>query len=76
MKFGIAIIALAAICLAIFGIGYLAHAAWDRLRSRPPKPGCRHEVTSDIRWTEEGWVSVCLLCRAWIYHGDGQHPTK
>lgn len=67
------------ICGGIFAIGYLAHELWNAVIGWLVQPsrdqGCKHEVTSDIRWTEDGWVSVCLVCREWIYYGDGEHPT-
>ena len=67
--------------LTMIGIGVvlfvIAAAAFFAFgwRTRKQVEKCRHEVTSDIRWTEEGWVSVCLVCRDWLYHGDDQYPT-
>lgn len=40
------------------------------LKKRPPETGCKHHVTSDWRWSQDGWVKVCLVCREWIYGGE------
>lgn len=39
-------------------------------RRTPPRSGCIHELQSSPRWTQDGWVTVCLMCREWIYRGD------
>ena len=57
----------------VFAAGYFGHALWDRVIDTDPP--CKHEVTSDMRWTQDGWVKVCLVCRDWLYFGDGEHPT-
>lgn len=37
---------------------------------------CRHDVTSGVHWTQDGWVDICLVCCEWIYYGDSEHPVK
>lgn len=29
-----------------------------------------------MTWTQDGWVSVCLDCEAWLYYGDGPLPAR
>lgn len=31
---------------------------------------CDHALQTPKRWTQDGWVSICLICREWTYHGD------
>lgn len=57
-------------CIAIACVGYGAHALWHWITHRPAAPTCRHDVQSNARWTQDGWVTVCLVCREWLYHGD------
>ena len=74
---GLMFVAVIVLCVLfvglIFGIGYLAHALWDRFcrwGDTLNDAGCCHSVQSDSRWTQDGWVTVCLQCREWLYHGD------
>lgn len=60
------IIVLAAGAIACFAI--ILIIAWRMRRDDPWC--CGHEVQSNLRWTQDGWVTVCLICRDWIYHGD------
>ncbi len=66
----------------LIGLGLLVLAmlffAWRSERSADlaDEPGCRHDVTCGIHWTAEGWTDICLVCRQWIYYGDGDHPVK
>lgn len=31
---------------------------------------CQHHQQTDIRWSQDGWVSQCRVCTEIIYHGD------
>lgn len=31
---------------------------------------CRHHRQSEVRWSQDGWVSQCRDCTEIIYHGD------
>ena len=57
-------------CAAVFCIGYAAHALWNWIKRDRPPPACPHHVQSGYRWTQDGWVSVCLVCREWLYGGE------
>ena len=56
--------------LLIFAIGVLGFIWLYAWRCRHEQKGCRHDVQSRPRWTQDGWVTVCFVCRQWIYRGD------
>lgn len=31
---------------------------------------CRHHRQSEVRWSQDGWVSQCRDCTEILYHGD------
>ncbi len=37
---------------------------------RPEDNPCQHHLQTPQRWTQDGWVSTCISCKEWIYHGD------
>lgn len=36
----------------------------------PVPPACDHHYQSDVHWSENGYVSMCKMCRKVVYHGD------
>lgn len=31
---------------------------------------CQHHQQSDMRWSQDGWVTKCHDCQEILYHGD------
>lgn len=62
--------------LSVIATAFFGHR-WYRLRIaratgpfiQGGNPDCHHIFPSQ-RWSQDGWISVCPLCRATAYYGD------
>lgn len=43
--------------------------AWWRDQVELP-PTCGHPRQTDVHWTQDGYVSMCKVCKRPVYHGD------